>query len=348
MTMEQTDWADPLPEHGTAPRAEPGATAAASHDAWGGSEWETTSEAPQAAAGAAEVQAPVSAASSDADKAKRKRKANLVIGGIAVALVGVIGTGVAFKMNHAKQRAADEFVAEPMVKAPPIESAHKAPAASIAPQQQQTPQPDIQPAADPMTAKSDLSPSPAGAITPALAPAPMAPAPVAAKPEVAVAAAATDASSLRDLKAKDSALEVAKTELKGQLAALTERVAALESKGQTSSTSERETEQVSRRVNAAHHVKPKQKQLAYDADVVRGKPGAAGAVAKAEPERASNWSSYHTVATYPATGKAEKAWVTNGKGLVVVTVGTEIDGVKVSRLAGTTVYLADGGKINVK
>ncbi|WP_432263545.1 hypothetical protein [Cupriavidus sp. TMH.W2] len=341
ITMEQTGWEDPLPEHDTTRTVPAGAAAAPAHDAWGaaGTDWDApAADASQAAAGAAvgAQASPVSPVSADAENGKRKRNANLLIAGIAVVFVGIVGTGVAVKMSRSKA-AAEDFVAEPMVNSSPAgQSAHKAPSATTVATQQVAPQPDIQPSAEPVTAKSDLSPSPAGSIVPA---------PATAQSEP-VAAAVTDAASLRELKAKDSALEATNTELKGQLAALTERVAALESKGQASSSGERQSEQTPRKVNAAHDAKAKQK-LAYDADVVRGKPGA-NSSAKADPERASSWGSYHTVATYPATGKAEKAWVTNGKGLVVVTVGSEIDGVKVSRLAGTTVYLADGGKINVK
>ncbi|WP_454740385.1 hypothetical protein [Cupriavidus necator] len=235
-------------------------------------------------------------------------------------------------------QAADEYVPEPVVKAQPASQSPRqpAPAAPII-AQQAAPQPDIQPAADTMAvAKSDLSPAPASAI---------APGPTPAAQQAVVASPSTDASGLSDLKARDSALEAANAELKGKIAALTERVAALESRGQAAPTS---TDQSTRKQTAAHAAKAKQQtKLAYEADVVRGKPGGTGA-AKAEAEHPSSWSGYRTVATYPATGKAEKAWVTNGKGLVVVTVGSEIDGVKVSRLAGTTVYLADGGKISVK
>lgn len=345
-TMQHTGWEDPLPATDTT-RIEPAGNAAApGHDTWGGAatDWDASPSASESVAGglAADLQASsVSTATADAEKAKAKRKANLLIAAIAVAVVSLVGTGVGIKMNRSKP-AADDYVAEPMVKAPIAgEAAHRSPAPAPVVTQQAAPQPDLQPSADPLTAKSDLSPSPAGSITPNPAPAP------AATQPAPIAAVTADASSVRDLKEKDSALEAANTELKGQLAALTERVTALESKGQSSPRDDRQSEQSPRKTNAVHDVKAKQKQLAYDSDVVRGKPGTTG-VARAEPERASNWSSYHTVATYPATGKAEKAWVTNGKGLIVVSVGSELEGVKVSRLAGTTVYLADGGKINVK
>ncbi|WP_155301001.1 hypothetical protein [Cupriavidus necator] len=353
MTIESTGWDDPLPSHDPATHREPAAAAAAasqataatpSHDPWASDpNWESeavaaNAQSPADNAGGAAAAAPASPGGSEAEKAKKKRTANVLIAGVAVALVGVVGSGLAIKMSRSNQ-AAEEYVPEPVVKAQPASQSPRqpAPAAPII-AQQAAPQPDIQPAADTMVvAKSDLSPAPASAIAPG-------PAPAAAQPAV-VASPSTDASGLSDLKARDSALEAANAELKGKITALTERVAALESRGQAAPTS---TDQSTRKQTAAHAYKAKQQtKLAYEADVVRGKPGGTGA-AKAEAEHPSSWSGYRTVATYPATGKAEKAWVTNGKGLVVVTVGSEIDGVKVSRLAGTTVYLADGGKISVK
>ncbi|QYY33620.1 hypothetical protein K2O51_31845 (plasmid) [Cupriavidus pinatubonensis] len=346
MQHNVTDWDDPLPhETAAAPQAAAAAAAAPTDDWSTHSSWEgdASADTPQAAGvAAAPGPAAVSPDGADADKAKKKRNANLMIASVAIALVGVVGTGLAVKMNRSKQTA-DEYVAEPMLKVQPAKQSQRqaAPAAPIA-VEQATPQPDVQPATDTLTAKSDLSPAPAGTIAPAPAN------PVAAQPVPAEALAA-DPASLSALKAKDSSLEAANVELKGQLAALADRVAALESKGQTAAPqSDRQSEQGPRKQNAAHMSKAKQQgKLAYDADVVRGKPGTS-ATAKADAEHAASWSGYHTVATYPATGKAEKAWVTNGKGLVVLTVGSELEGVKVSRLAGTTVYLADGGKISVK
>ncbi|WP_342051219.1 MULTISPECIES: hypothetical protein [unclassified Cupriavidus] len=341
-TMGHTGWEDPLPEHDGAHTEQAGAAAAVAHDWDTSTDWDApAAEATQPTSGPeAGVKAnAVNTANTDAEKAKSKRKANLLIAGIAVALVGVVGTGLAVKNSRSKG-GAEDYPTEPMIKSSSAAQAtQKQPSAAPIAAQPAAPQPDVQPSADLMSPKSDLSPSPAGSI----AQAPTA-VPVATQSDT-VAPMPTDSTALRDLKAKSSAQEAANVELKGQLAALAERVAALESKGQAAAGADRHAE-VSRSQNVVHVGRAKQK-LAYDMDVVRGKPGAAGAVG-AEPERTSNWSAYHTVATYPATGKAEKAWVTNGKGLVVVTVGSEIDGVKVSRLVGTTVFLADGGKINVK
>lgn len=76
--------------------------------------------------------------------------------------------------------------------------------------------------------------------------------------------------------------------------------------------------------------------------------GSAGQPAEkpAAPSSVGSLAGYSVVATYPSTTSKgvspQKAWVTNGERLIQVTVGSTIEGAKVSRIEGTNVHTNRG------
>ena len=317
-------------------------------------------------------------------KPASKLKTYALIGGIAVAMVGMVGGGLYVKMSKKSAPGPVQVAALPPepVAQEPVKPQPVTPAKPV-----QSPQP-VQPATQPP------APQPPAAVTPP-PPAPVqaepvqaveqeAPAPAqASQPEVLetaevrvdVAEPQVDAEAIEDLRKKTDMLAEVVLRAQDRLGSVADDVsdkhASVESDLQShdkrldaleaaidelrEAIQKLEPKKVAaKKAVAKPRAKPVPKEPAKAQTPTDSKvktPTSSIRVREVPAQRASaggaakGVTGYAVVATYPSSEPGvtpQRAWVTNGEKLVEVAVGSSIEGARVTKIDGTTVYTSMG------